>query len=102
MDLRPSPLQQELIDRAYALAIERFAPRAALHDREASFPFDDYADLHTSGLLGLCVPEQHGGLGLVNAIGIQEFFLDLAGDGAVTKRILLKRLYRRTRLAHSA
>ena len=63
MDLRPSPRQQELIDRAYAMASERFAPRAARHDRDASFPFDDYADLHSSGLLALCVPEQYGGLG---------------------------------------
>ena len=63
MDLRPSPRQQELMDRAYALASERFAPRAALHDREASFPFDDYADLRAAGLLSLCVPEQYGGLG---------------------------------------
>jgi alkylation response protein AidB-like acyl-CoA dehydrogenase len=63
MDLRPSPRQQELMDRAYALASERFAPRAATHDREATFPFDDYADLHTSGLLGLCVPERFGGQG---------------------------------------
>ena len=63
MDLRPSPRQQELIERASALATERFAPRAALHDREASFPFEDYADLHRAGLLGLCVPERYGGLG---------------------------------------
>jgi alkylation response protein AidB-like acyl-CoA dehydrogenase len=63
MDLRPSPRQQELMDRAHALAAERFAVRAALHDREASFPYDDYADLHQSGLLSLCVPEQYGGLG---------------------------------------
>jgi alkylation response protein AidB-like acyl-CoA dehydrogenase len=63
MDLRPSPRQQELMDRALALAIERFAPRAARHDRDASFPFDDYADLHAAGLLGLCVPERYGGLG---------------------------------------
>ena len=63
MDLRPSPRQQELIDRAYALASERFAPRAARHDREASFPFDDYADLRAAGFLGLCVPERYGGLG---------------------------------------
>src|SRR5262245_35766717 len=63
MDLRPSPRQQELIDRVHALAVERFAPRAAIHDREATFPFDDYADLHQAGLLGLCVPEQYGGLG---------------------------------------
>ena len=63
MDLRPSPRQQELIDRAHRLATEKFAARAARHDREASFPFDDYADLHEAGLLGLCVPERYGGLG---------------------------------------
>jgi alkylation response protein AidB-like acyl-CoA dehydrogenase len=63
MDMRPSPRQQELMDRAYKLAIERFAPRAARHDREASFPIEDYADLHASGLLALCVPEPYGGLG---------------------------------------
>jgi alkylation response protein AidB-like acyl-CoA dehydrogenase len=63
MDMRPSPRQQELMERAYTLAIERFAPRAAKHDREASFPIEDYADLHASGLLALCVPEPYGGLG---------------------------------------
>ncbi len=63
MDLRPSIPQQELIGRARRLALERFAPRAAAHDRDASFPFDDYADLRAEGLLGLCVPERHGGLG---------------------------------------
>jgi alkylation response protein AidB-like acyl-CoA dehydrogenase len=63
MDMRPSSRQQELMERAYTLAMERFAPRAAKHDREASFPCEDYADLHASGLLALCVPEPYGGLG---------------------------------------
>jgi alkylation response protein AidB-like acyl-CoA dehydrogenase len=63
MNLQPSPRQRELIDLAGRLARERFAPRAAVHDRDASFPFDDYADLRAEGLLGLCVPERYGGLG---------------------------------------
>ena len=63
MDLQPSPRQQELIALARQLAQERFAPRAEKHDREASFPFDDYDDMRAAGLLGLCVPEQYGGLG---------------------------------------
>jgi len=63
VDLRPSPRQQELIGLARRLAVERFAPRAAKHDREASFPFDDYDDLREAGLIALCVPERHGGLG---------------------------------------
>ena len=63
MDLRPSPRQQELIGLARRLAVERFAPRAEKHDREASFPFDDYDDLREAGLIALCVPERYGGLG---------------------------------------
>src|SRR6266852_2673958 len=63
MDLGPSSRQRELIALARRLARERFAPRAERHDREASFPFDDYADLRAEGLLGLCVPTRHGGLG---------------------------------------
>jgi alkylation response protein AidB-like acyl-CoA dehydrogenase len=63
MDLQPSSRQRELIAIACRLARERFAPRADHHDRDASFPFDDYADLRSEGLLGLCVPERYGGLG---------------------------------------
>jgi alkylation response protein AidB-like acyl-CoA dehydrogenase len=58
-----TPLQRELVDLAARLGREKFAPRAALHDREASFPFDNYADLREAGLLGICVPREHGGLG---------------------------------------
>ena len=63
MHLQPSSRQRELIALARRLACERFAPRADRHDRAASFPFDDYADLRTEGLFGLCVPERYGGLG---------------------------------------
>src|SRR5512144_2716403 len=55
--------QQALVALARSLALERFAPRAARHDREASFPFDDYDDLRAAGLLALCVPERFGGRG---------------------------------------
>ncbi len=55
--------QRELIERAGRLGRERFAERAARYDAEASFPFENYADLREAGLLGLCVPESHGGLG---------------------------------------
>jgi alkylation response protein AidB-like acyl-CoA dehydrogenase len=63
MDLLPSSRQLDLIKIAKDLARERFAPRAERHDREASFPFDDYADLRAAGFLGLCVPIRFGGLG---------------------------------------
>jgi alkylation response protein AidB-like acyl-CoA dehydrogenase len=55
--------QRELIDLAATLGREKFAPRAAGHDRDATFPFENYDDLRQSGLIGICVPESHGGLG---------------------------------------
>ena len=55
--------QRELIELAAKLGRERFAPRAASYDREARFPFENYADLREAGLLGICVPREHGGLG---------------------------------------
>jgi alkylation response protein AidB-like acyl-CoA dehydrogenase len=63
MNLEPSTVQKALIALARALALERFAPRADRHDREASFPLEDYDDLREAGLLGLCVPERYGGRG---------------------------------------
>ena len=57
-----TPLQRALIARAAALG-PAFAARAERHDREASFPFDNYADLRAAGLLGICIPTAQGGLG---------------------------------------
>ena len=42
----------------------RLAQRAEKHDREASFPFDDFADLHRAGVLALPRPSALGGQGL--------------------------------------
>jgi alkylation response protein AidB-like acyl-CoA dehydrogenase len=55
--------QRALIERAAELGRTRLAPRAAQHDREASFPVDSFGDLRQAGLLGLAVPAAHGGLG---------------------------------------
>ncbi|PSK64413.1 putative acyl-CoA dehydrogenase YdbM [Micromonospora sp. MH33] len=41
----------------------RLAARAADHDRDGSFPVDDFADLREAGLFGLMVPRELGGLG---------------------------------------
>ncbi len=63
MDMQPNARQQKLIDKARELALDCFAPRAAEYDRDARFPFEDYDDLRDAGFLGLCVPEEYGGLG---------------------------------------
>jgi alkylation response protein AidB-like acyl-CoA dehydrogenase len=55
--------QADLIARAGRLGAERFAARAAQHDRDASFPTENYNDLRDAGLLAVCVPQQNGGLG---------------------------------------
>ncbi len=41
----------------------RFAARAERHDRDGSFPVDDFVDLRAAGLLGLMVPQRLGGAG---------------------------------------
>lgn len=53
-------------ERALALVAElgpAFRERAPRYDREAAFPYENYAELRTAGMLGLCVPERHGGMG---------------------------------------
>lgn len=42
---------------------QRFAARATAHDRDASFPTEDFDDLKEAGLLGIMVPREKGGMG---------------------------------------
>jgi alkylation response protein AidB-like acyl-CoA dehydrogenase len=55
--------QRRVVERAAGLARERFAPRAARHDADSTFPYENYADLHAAGLLALAVPREYGGVG---------------------------------------
>ncbi|MFT8680505.1 MAG: hypothetical protein ABF821_19420, partial [Gluconacetobacter sp.] len=52
----------EILARAAALRV-LFAGRAAAHDRDADFPFDDIADFSASGLMALPSRVDAGGLG---------------------------------------
>ncbi|MEO7001549.1 MAG: acyl-CoA dehydrogenase family protein [Ktedonobacterales bacterium] len=54
--------QRRLLDLVEPLA-QRFVERAAAHDADGSFPFENFADLRAAGLLALTVPEEFGGLG---------------------------------------
>jgi alkylation response protein AidB-like acyl-CoA dehydrogenase len=70
-DALPSPFE-----RASLLASE-FAARAGLHDRDGSFPFENFNGLSEAGLLSLTVPAALGGSGagaldaarIVNVLG---------------------------------
>ena len=54
--------RDEMVQRVRELG-PAFKERAVRYDIEASFPFENFADLKEAGLLGLCVPRQYGGLG---------------------------------------
>jgi alkylation response protein AidB-like acyl-CoA dehydrogenase len=55
--------QTRLTALARRLGVEKLAPRAAAYDRDATFPTENYKDMHAAGLLGICIPRQQGGLG---------------------------------------
>lgn len=57
-----TPRQRELVELAGRLA-DSFAGRAAQHDRDGSFPFENYDEMREAGYLGLTVPEELGGRG---------------------------------------
>jgi alkylation response protein AidB-like acyl-CoA dehydrogenase len=57
-----TPRQQRFVTLADTLAA-RFAERAAAHDRDGSFPFENYAELHEAGYLRLVLPAEYGGEG---------------------------------------
>lgn len=54
--------RQQLVARAAEMGTS-FAGRATKYDAEASFPYDDFAELRDAGFLALCVPKHFGGLG---------------------------------------
>src|SRR6202046_5782064 len=58
-----SERERRFIDLAGELA-DDFAPRAARHDEEGSFPFENYERLKESGYTRLTIPESLGGLGV--------------------------------------
>jgi alkylation response protein AidB-like acyl-CoA dehydrogenase len=64
MAVKPAipPSEAEIVALATRLA-GRFAERAAGHDQDASFPFENFTELSQAGLLALTVPAALGGAG---------------------------------------
>ncbi len=56
------PEHVEMLDRINEMG-PKFAKRAALHDKEASFPTQNYIELRDAGFLKLVIPEEFGGHG---------------------------------------
>jgi alkylation response protein AidB-like acyl-CoA dehydrogenase len=57
------PSIPNIFDRVEAVA-KSFATRAAAHDRDGSFAFENFTELHEAGLLSLTIPREFGGQGL--------------------------------------
>jgi alkylation response protein AidB-like acyl-CoA dehydrogenase len=55
--------QREIRDLARRFAAERVAPHAAEWDRDHRFPSEVFAALGQLGLMGVCIPAEHGGAG---------------------------------------
>src|SRR5262249_12473252 len=55
--------EEELIAGAARFGRQLLAPRAARYDRDASFPIENFRDMHGAGWLAICVPKDEGGLG---------------------------------------
>jgi alkylation response protein AidB-like acyl-CoA dehydrogenase len=55
--------QRDIRELARRFADERIAPHAASWDREHTFPREVFAELAELGLMGVCVPAEHGGAG---------------------------------------
>ena len=67
-DLRPARVpphrERSRPDRARApLGRRCWRRRAARYDRDATFPIENFRDMHREGLLGICIPKEDGGLG---------------------------------------
>src|SRR5262245_3287322 len=60
---RLNDFQADLIGKARRFGQQVLAPRAARYDREASFPIENFRDMHAQGLLAICIPKEDGGIG---------------------------------------
>ncbi len=52
---------REMLARFEKIRREKLAKRALVHDKAATFPLDNFRDLHAEGLLQLSIPKEFGG-----------------------------------------
>ncbi|MCB0046584.1 MAG: acyl-CoA/acyl-ACP dehydrogenase [Caldilineaceae bacterium] len=73
--------QQAFIAMADELA-PRFAARAAEHDRDGSFPHENFAEIRAAGLPGLVIPTAYGGQGATLLETLMTMEALARGDGS--------------------
>lgn len=79
------------VERARELAT-RFAARAPVHDREGTFPFENFEELRAAGFFGLTVPRRFGGeeASLGTYLGVLEALAEADGSTALAFMMHLK------------
>ena len=87
---RPARTEAEILEAAMALR-PVFVERATAHDREGSFPHENFADLQAAGLLNLTVPRELGGVGLGLATPLR--VLERVGSGDASTALVLAMQY---------
>jgi alkylation response protein AidB-like acyl-CoA dehydrogenase len=76
--------QREIRDMARRFADEVIAPAAPAWDREHTFPKDVLAQMGELGLMGVCIPAEHGGAGadfIAYVLALEEISRADAGVG---------------------
>src|ERR1700750_123724 len=63
MDFELTPEQREIQQLTRDFALAEIVPYASEWDREHRFPRDVFTKLAALGLMGACIPEEHGGAG---------------------------------------
>lgn len=81
--------QSQLQQRARKLAQEVIGPRAAQHDIDQQYPWDNIKDLADNGFFGMTVPKEYGGAGLtyMDTVIVVEEMAKVCG---VTGRIVVE------------
>ncbi|MGI8920564.1 MAG: acyl-CoA dehydrogenase family protein [Solirubrobacteraceae bacterium] len=77
--------QRSIRDLARTIAVDRIIPQASEWDREHRFPAELIGELAELGMLGICIPAEHGGGGadyFAYVLAIEELSRGDAGVGA--------------------
>ena len=86
----PSPLD---LDQVLPGLTARFAAGAAAHDRDSSFPFENFAALHEAGLLALTAPRDLGGQGADLATALKVIRAVARGEPATALVLTMQYLF---------
>ncbi|MEC4589930.1 MULTISPECIES: acyl-CoA dehydrogenase family protein [Nitrospirillum] len=81
------------LDAVLAELTAEFAAGAAAHDRDGSFPFENFSSLHAKGLLGLTVGPAWGGAGADLATTLKVVRAVAKGDPATALVLVMQYLF---------